>query len=215
MGHNPNWIIQSGPIGKQVTNFEGNTGFDQGNAVTLDNGNILMAGTTDGGQFGFVRYVVDPGQSDDGNPDTTFGDSGLVTTPFPPAMLRPAPWPSMAPTATSLWPARRGRQRAYEVALARYHEADGSLDTTFGTGGLVTTELGTDWTSTDAVAVESDGNILVAGNSHRALCPPALLFHRDEQTNFGSASGGVVTADFGGTNETPSAMTMTRQRQRR
>ena len=80
--HNPDWANQIGSVGQQTTNFESNTGFDQGSAVALDNGNILVAGTTGSGQFGLVRYVVDPGQSDDGNPDPNFGTSGLVTTTF-------------------------------------------------------------------------------------------------------------------------------------
>ena len=48
-----------------------------------------------------------------------------------------------------------------EVALARYNDADGSLDTTFGPSGdgMVTTDLGSGWTSTSAVAVESDDSI--------------------------------------------------------
>ena len=46
-----------------------------------DNGNILVVGTT-GGNFGLVRYIDDPNSRNDGNPDTSFGTSGLVTTTF-------------------------------------------------------------------------------------------------------------------------------------
>ena len=80
--HNPEWANQIGDFGQQTTNFENNTGLDQAAAVALDNGNILAVGTTANGQFGLARYVVDPGQSDDGNPDPNFGTNGQVTTMF-------------------------------------------------------------------------------------------------------------------------------------
>jgi len=39
-----------------------------------------------------------------------------------------------------------------EVAIARYNEADGSLDTSFGSSGIVTTNLSDGWDGTGAVA---------------------------------------------------------------
>ena len=72
--------------------------------------------------------------------------------------------------------------------------------TTFGPSstGLVTTDLGSGWTSTTAVAVESDDSILVAGclNGHFAV----LHYNSDgtQDTSFG-ASNGIATVDFGGT----------------
>ncbi len=50
-------------------------------------------------------------------------------------------------------------------AVARYN-ADGSLDTSFGAGGLVTTQVGTitDWAR--SVALQADGKIVVAGESN-------------------------------------------------
>ena len=84
------------------------------------------------------------------------------------------------------------------MALARYNDADGSLDTTFGTSsdGTVTTDLGSGWQKTSAVAVESDDSILVAGemNGHFAV----LHYNSDgtQDTSFGGATGGIVTVEF-------------------
>ena len=51
----------------------------------------------------------------------------------------------------------------YEFALARYN-TDGTLDTTFGDGGKVTTNFGVDDLGFSA-AIQGDGRILVAGVS--------------------------------------------------
>jgi uncharacterized delta-60 repeat protein len=49
-----------------------------------------------------------------------------------------------------------------DFAVARYN-ADGSLDTTFGTGGRVTTDFGTADDGARSVAIQPDGQIVVAG----------------------------------------------------
>jgi uncharacterized delta-60 repeat protein len=53
-----------------------------------------------------------------------------------------------------------------DFALARYN-ADGSLDTTFGTGGKATTDLGSG-AEARALALQGDGRIVVAGVVHDA-----------------------------------------------
>ena len=50
-----------------------------------------------------------------------------------------------------------------QFALARYN-GDGSLDATFGTGGIVTTAISTSASAT-AVALQGDGEIVAAGSS--------------------------------------------------
>ena len=94
-----------------------------------------------------ARYVDEPGQFGDGGPDLTFGTAGQVTTAFGNG--------SATATAVAV-DSNAGIVVAgvvvdgnghNEVALARYNDADGSLDTNFGTGGMVTTDLGTGWTT--------------------------------------------------------------------
>ena len=48
-------------------------------------------------------------------------------------------------------------------ALARY-TANGRLDTTFGTSGLVTTAFGNNSAFVSALAIQADGKILAVGN---------------------------------------------------
>ncbi len=51
-----------------------------------------------------------------------------------------------------------------DFALVRYN-VDGSLDTSFGTGGIVTTAIGTGADDAWAVTLQTDGKILVAGSA--------------------------------------------------
>ena len=89
-------------------------------------------------------------------------------------------------------------------ALVRYN-VNGSLDTTFGTGGKVTTAIGDVGASAYAITIQSDGKIIIAGNSDYLMSPPnvyssmvALARYNSNGTpdiTFGS--GGVVTTILG------------------
>ena len=51
-----------------------------------------------------------------------------------------------------------------DFALARYNP-DGTLDTSFGSAGIVTTDLGTQSDDARALAIQPDGRIVVAGTA--------------------------------------------------
>lgn len=131
-------------------------------AVTLEGGGkLLVAGYTRDpvgsiGHFALARY------GKDGSLDTSFGTAGVVTTAF-----------GAADEATSIALDRAGRivLAGYTAtltgtsgfALARY-TANGTLDRTFGTDGKVVTEFGhSGRSSINAVALDSQGRIVVAG----------------------------------------------------
>jgi uncharacterized delta-60 repeat protein len=84
----------------------------------------------------------------------------------------------------------------------------GSLDTSFGTGGKVTTVLGTNYSSATAVAVQTDGKIVAVGESYDGT-PFAFGLARYNvdgslDTSFGT--GGKVTTAFGTVGDTPLAV---------
>ena len=54
----------------------------------------------------------------------------------------------------------------YVFTLVRYDATDGSPDTTFGTGGIVTTSVGSGDTIANALGIQSDGKIVAAGQSY-------------------------------------------------
>lgn len=86
-----------------------------------------------------------------------------------------------------------------DFVLARY-TADGALDTTFGTGnsGKVVTDVGTGSDDQAAgIAVQPDGNIVVAGTSNHDFAvvrytPAGVL-----DTTFGTGNSGKVVTDLG------------------
>src|SRR5262249_17951851 len=89
-----------------------------------------------------------------------------------------------------------------DFALARY-TTGGSLDTTFGSGGTITTDFAGNPDQASAVALQRDGKIVVVGetNAFRGLGVEDFALARYNtrgslDTSFGSA--GKVTTDFAG-----------------
>ena len=76
----------------------------------------------------------------------------------------------------------------YEFALARYN-ANGSMDTSFGTGGIVVTAIGSDAYAT-SLAIQSDGKIIEAGCSGADFVLVRYNANGSLDTSFGT--GGIV-----------------------
>src|SRR5262249_41641099 len=105
-----------------------------GASAIQSDGHIIVAGSVRG-DFLLARYKAD------GSPDTTFGIDGIVTTDFgqgdhPFALAIQSDGKIVAAGASII----TGTRNSSDFALARYNE-DGSLDTTFGVGGKVTTDV--------------------------------------------------------------------------
>ena len=85
-----------------------------------------------------------------------------------------------------------------DFALVRYND-DGTLDSSFGGGGIVTTDLGSNIDSGQSVVMQSDGKILVAGyTSNGSNVDFTVVRYNSDGTldaNFGS--DGKVITDFG------------------
>ncbi len=150
-----------------------------------DDGRIVAAGIADGA-FALIRY------NGDGSPDTSFGGGGWVTTDFggyDDYVMSVAIQPDHKIVA--------GGVAHYDFALARYN-TDGSLDTSFGSGGSTTILNGTDG-GAPSVAIQPDGKILELGYQIVGTYDFALARYSpggNLDTTFGS--GGMVTTDFYG-----------------
>jgi len=146
-----------GNNGKVITDLTNNN--ERGYSVVMDSSNhIVVAGYAYNGvnnDFAIARY------NSDGSLDTSFGNNGKVTTDFS----------AGSDNGQSVLIDGNGdivvagyvlNGSYYDFAIARYN-SDGSLDTSFGNNGKVTTDFVQNHDYGSSITMDSSGNILVAG----------------------------------------------------
>jgi len=164
-------------------------------AIQTD-GKIIAAGSAtpdNHGDFALVRYNTN------GSLDTTFDTDGIVTTDFGNN--------SEVGTAVALQLDGKIVVAGFSTdaisgvddkfALARYN-SDGSLDTTFDTDGKVTTFIG-GADNAFAVALQSDGKIVVAGNASNGSNHDFALVRYNSNGSLDTSfdTDGIALTDFG------------------
>jgi uncharacterized delta-60 repeat protein len=191
------------PLGYVVTPILSGTD-TSASAVALNGTNILLAGHAKiGGRFviALAQYTAS------GALDTTSGfggGTGIVTTPIG----------SLDADAAALAVQGDGKivaaglagnavSQIWDVALLRYN-TNGTLDLPFGgtNTGMVITDIGSSSNYANAVALQADGKIVVAGNafvnSFAATSDIAVLRYNTDgtpdTTGFGSPNGYVTTS---------------------
>ena len=179
-GRNPNWATQNGSDGQQTTNFEDGNGFDQPAPSPWTTATSSSSAPRPTASSAWSATPTIREQPDDGNLTRTSAAplAGLVTTTFA-AGNASASAVAVDPNNATIVVAGTVVNTSNgdtELALARYNDADGSPDTTFGPAndGTVTTDLGSGWEKTSAVVVESDDSILVAGEMNGQFAALAL-----------------------------------------
>ena len=95
---------------------------------------------------------------------------------------------------------RRAFNGGIDFALTR-HDANGNLDTSFGTAGIVTTDLGTPTDEAFDMAAHPDGGFVVVGRtdatgSNRDF--GVVRYTDDGKPDDGFGGDGIVTTDFAG-----------------
>jgi uncharacterized delta-60 repeat protein len=191
-------------IGGKVTTDLGRS-VDSANAVAVQaDGKLVVVGQTfknndsSNEDFAVARYNTD------GTLDSTFGHRGRVRTDFP----------TLAAEASAVVIQSDGKivvaggafplfVFAGDFKVVRYNP-NGSLDTSFGSGGIVTTTFPGDGSFAFALALQSDGKIIAAGTDFVDFNPGdmsdtdfALARYNPDgslDTTFGN--GGTVTTDF-------------------
>ncbi len=169
--------------------------------LLLPDGKIMAAGDvfrwTDGdgppgGYLGLARY------NSDGSLDTTFGVGGITTTLIvsdvhvrslvrqPDGKLIVEGWDSWA------------------LAVVRYNE-DGTLDTSFGTNGVVSTASAPGWQpyntgNEGGLVLQADGKLVIASTTANREDFLLARYNSDGtiDTSFGSSGDGTVIIDFDG-----------------
>jgi uncharacterized delta-60 repeat protein len=169
------------------------TGAADAKALVLQpDGKVVVGGESSNGSqtvFTLVRYTAD------GSPDSTFGSGGIVTTQVGTG--------SSAVTGLALQPDGKIVAEGDAVAgssqgvpgLARY-ETGGSLDSTFGSGGVVTTPvLGGDNVTPGPVVLQPDGKIVVGATSPVGFA--VIRYETDGSVDTGFDDGGVASLGLG------------------
>jgi uncharacterized delta-60 repeat protein len=149
-----------GQGGKVVTNFVGGSSDEiQALAIQTD-GKLLATGYSNGGgtgnDFALARYNTD------GSLDTTFASGGKTTFNFLGASDDRANAIAIQADGKIVLAGTTSRKFSYDFALLRYN-TDGSLDTTFGLSGKVTTDFAGQYDAAQAVVIQSDGKIVAGG----------------------------------------------------
>jgi uncharacterized delta-60 repeat protein len=174
------------------------------NGMTIDSaGRIVVAGSANMGpgagglNFALARY------NPDGLLDNSFDGDGIVTTAMAPG--------DNVDVVSGIAIDENGKIVAggvaesggfiFDLALVRYNP-DGSLDTSFGTGGKVTTNVGPGNSDDDHedLVIQATGKILVGGST----APSAILvdsdfmvarYNPDGSLDGSFGSGGIVTTN--------------------
>jgi uncharacterized delta-60 repeat protein len=167
---------------------------DNAKAITLlPNGEFIVAGYSDSNNgedenFAMVKYLPD------GSIDKSFGINGSTSTDFNASID--------LPNAITIQPDGKIILAGYtqypsRFAIARYLE-NGILDQGFGEGGLVLVSFGSGYNTAESVAIDSSGNILVAGTSAQESYFDFSLTRLKPNGNLDSEFGdnGKVITDF-------------------
>jgi uncharacterized delta-60 repeat protein len=167
-----------------------------GGAAIDGSGRIVLAGVANNSRQG-KAYIALARLNSNGSLDSSFGSKGKVTTlitqgaEIDALVIQPDGKPLVA-----------GWTFGGSALLARYN-ANGGLDSSFGSGGIVTTTLGFGQTNYHSLALQSDGKILAGGVESPSATGNPYIFTVARYSASGTLdatfdSGGVVTTTIGG-----------------
>jgi uncharacterized delta-60 repeat protein len=175
-----------GQGGKVITDLSGR--YEEARALAIDaKGRIVAAGVAGTGlsqDFALARYNAD------GSLDGTFGSNGVVITDI--SHVNDAAWAVAIQGDDKILAAGVA---GGDFALARYN-VDGSADSRFGEGGVITTDFGGD-DRANTLAVQRDGRIVVAGVAN-GLDFALARYQADGTPDPTFATNGTVVTDFSG-----------------
>ncbi|CAN5537426.1 hypothetical protein BH10ACI1_BH10ACI1_03860 [soil metagenome] len=199
-----------GGEGSVTTDINGLIDGDRAFAVAIQSDGKIVAGgdTANYGErsdFALIRYNAD------GSRDNTFGIGGIVTTGFSTnsydfvrALVVQPDGKIIAAGASS------SNSNGFDFALIRYN-SNGSLDTSFGIGGKVTTPISTTSEEVRSLILQTDGKIVAAGYTSTNVTSNDIAivrYNADGSLDTSFDGDGIVTTDISGTNNSATAVTL-------
>ena len=181
--------------GKLTTAFVG-ASLDRGYSVAVQSdGKIIVAGRSTA-DFALARYNAN------GTLDTSFDGDGKLTTDLG-SPIDDGLSVAVQSDGKIVVAGYSDNITNADFAIARYN-ADGTLDTSFSSDGKLTTDFGSRFDFGRSVAVQSDGKIVVAGNTDSSPNNTDFALARYNangtlDTSFDS--DGLLTTDFGGSSD--------------
>jgi uncharacterized delta-60 repeat protein len=201
---NPNGTLDTtfGNQGVVATNFGDSTA--AANALVLQpDGRIVLAGVSGAGPYSELNDFALARYNSNGSLDQSFGNGGKVKTHFPGVYNTGSRATAAALQADGklvVSGAYKNEATPRAFALARYN-TNGSLDTTFGSGGMVTTGMGSGDAIAFSVALLSGGRIVTTGYlqvGHRNHDFALACYNSSATLDQSFGIGGRVTTDFFG-----------------
>lgn len=198
------WASAS-PIGpgKVITQVGGGADVAKASALQPD-GKVLIAGYCTGlsnNDFCALRYNVD------GTPDNTFGTDGKVISPVANRDDLAAAI-ALQPDGRAVLAGQCKVEGSINVFCALRYNHDGTLDTSFGSGGTLTSSVSG---SVSAVAVQADGKLVFAGecsgsNGNSHFC--ALRYHANGSIDVNFGAAGKATSTIGSSGSFSTALAL-------
>jgi uncharacterized delta-60 repeat protein len=189
---NPGDLDRSFGSGGRVTTLIGSDESDARAVVVQPDGKIVVGGWAGSGTLALARFEPN------GALDPTFGSGGKVTTSLV-GSFDAAVYALALQSDRKIVAAGIDSLTQYEsdFVVARFN-ADGTADTTFGGGGIVTTDFDR-FDTAHAVVVEPDHTIVAAGDSIGPGGPAAVLarYRPDGSLDPTFGSGGEVRGPTG------------------
>ena len=133
--------------------------------------------------------------------DSTFGEEGVVTTSLD-HFGDEAKAVTLDTNNRILVAGVSANGLNFDFSLARYNE-DGTLDTTFSDNGVVTTQIGSGDDQAQAIALQEDGKIVVAGYAFNGQDSDFALarYMTDGRLDLEFGLGGIVVLPIGNGND--------------
>src|SRR5262245_8240943 len=184
----PNFGGGTGKVTTAIGTFDGALAL-----IQQADGKLVVAGYTDN-DIVVVRYDTS------GMPDTSFNGTGIVTTPVGMGLAEARALVQQASDGKLVVAGVSNDGTKDQFTLIRYG-TDGMLDTAgFGTGGIVTTSVGTGDAAASGLALQADRKLVVAGVSNDGTKEQFTLIRYGTDgmlDTAGFGTGGIVTTSVG------------------